>query len=321
MMEALAERMAAAAVVGEDEVEVIEILDSGDEDEDVVLVGGGAVDVIDLVGWSSGGEDDGEVAPAEEAVPSPRTRTPRTPRKPRAAAAREPPACARRGADVWLAGAWAQVAAADEAEGRRRARAYSFARVRAAAAAALLRYFDENVLAGRLGTGGEEAAPRVEVGWNARLLKTAGVTYMRRVGGERRARIELSVKVVDDADRLYCTLAHEVCHATAWLVDDVARPPHGREFKAWAAVFRRWDAALGITTCHEYEIQFRFVYTCQECGYAYGRHSRSIDVARQLCGKCKGRLVLHAKKAAEIRAEVTARRELAAGEHQPLARR
>ena len=42
------------------------------------------------------------------------------------------------------------------------------------------------------------------------------------------ARVELSSKVVDCADRLQRTLAHELCHVGAWLLDHVSKPPHGQ---------------------------------------------------------------------------------------------
>ncbi len=42
------------------------------------------------------------------------------------------------------------------------------------------------------------------------------------------ARVELSSKVVDCEDRLQRTLAHELCHVAAWLLDHVSKPPHGQ---------------------------------------------------------------------------------------------
>ena len=56
----------------------------------------------------------------------------------------------------------------------------------------------------------------------------------RGVGRTRQARIELSTKVLTDEDRLASTLAHEMCHAAAWLLDGEMQPPHGRCFKKWA---------------------------------------------------------------------------------------
>ena len=42
------------------------------------------------------------------------------------------------------------------------------------------------------------------------------------------ARVELSSKVVDCPDRLRRTLAHELCHVAAWLIDHSSKPPHGQ---------------------------------------------------------------------------------------------
>ncbi|NXQ62368.1 ACRC protein, partial [Anthoscopus minutus] len=56
----------------------------------------------------------------------------------------------------------------------------------------------------------------MEIIWNKKMRKTAGycVTGQREgPEGKRYARIELSEKVCDSADRLQDTLIHEVCHA------------------------------------------------------------------------------------------------------------
>lgn len=173
----------------------------------------------------------------------------------------------------------------------------AFAQTRNAAADKLLRYFDREVLRGGV-IHDESGCRRVTVGWNARLYKTAGVTYLRRKAesGDPIAAIELSIKVVDEPARLYNTLAHELCHAATWIVDRIAKPPHGDHFKAWASRFARWDSQLRITTCHEYAIRYKFNYECVACGLRYGRHSRSINTEKQVCGRCKGRLELLAAR-------------------------
>lgn len=73
--------------------------------------------------------------------------------------------------------------------------------------------------------------------WSKRLNKTAGVTLMRRELGQRKAAIELSTKVLDSLPKLRQTLCHEMCHAAAWILDGVSKPPHGATFKRWA---RTW---------------------------------------------------------------------------------
>ena len=107
-------------------------------------------------------------------------------------------------------------------------------------------------------------------------------------------------QVVDDDRRLQETLLHELCHAAAWVVDGVRKPPHGAAFYKWG---ERASTATGlpVTRCHTYEIQYKHTWSCvghrgaQEpgvmgggCGAVIGRHSRSIDPAKHVCGRCKG---------------------------------
>lgn len=75
--------------------------------------------------------------------------------------------------------------------------------------------------------------------WSKQLRTTAGLTRLKkttRLGSppQRTAKIELSVKIIDELQRLRSTLLHEMCHAAAWLVDGTAKPPHGACFKKWA---------------------------------------------------------------------------------------
>lgn len=146
--------------------------------------------------------------------------------------------------------------------------------------------------------------------WNAKLKTTAGVTYTSRqaappalddVGGgssslpfQMVARIELSTHVVDNSSKLRQTLCHEMCHAAAWLIDGMSKPPHGPAFRAWASRAMAKLPGLDVSTCHSYDIAFKFNYQCTTlgCGSMYGRHSDSINTARQVCGLCGGPLRL-----------------------------
>jgi len=131
--------------------------------------------------------------------------------------------------------------------------------------------------------------------------------------------------VVDCEDRLRETLLHELCHAAAWVVDGVRKPPHGPHFYAWGA---KATAATGlpVTRCHAYAIAFKHTWKCvghddsaannrpssgsgtvlalspgvgsdddddddrelvmsgggRGCGAVIGRHSRSVDVTKQV---------------------------------------
>lgn len=52
-------------------------------------------------------------------------------------------------------------------------------------------------------------------------------------------------------------------------------------------------AGVQIATKHKYELDHSHHYKCSNdvCGYVYGRWSKSIDVTKSLCGKCRGVLV------------------------------
>ncbi|RVX67102.1 hypothetical protein B0A52_08345 [Exophiala mesophila] len=133
------------------------------------------------------------------------------------------------------------------------------------------------------------------------------------------ASIELAEKIIDREERLVNTLAHEFCHLTNFMISGVRDNPHGTSFKEWAAKVTRhlqtnttnpvWRQ-VQVTTKHSYAIDHKYLWICsgrektqamemlniadaddQGCGAEYGRHSKSIDTAKQRCGRCRGVLV------------------------------
>jgi predicted SprT family Zn-dependent metalloprotease len=145
---------------------------------------------------------------------------------------------------------------------------------------------------------GKRLPEGLEITWNKRLSTTAGLTHYRRelptdplLAPIYQARIELSCKVIDDAGKLERTLVHEMCHVAAWLIDHIAKPPHGPAFKAWAARVMRSAPHLEVSTCHQYEIHFAYQWQCSGCDQTYGRHSNSIDTTKKVCGRCRGKLI------------------------------
>lgn len=134
----------------------------------------------------------------------------------------------------------------------------------------------------------------VLVVWSKRLNTTAGRAHLEHKGEEYTATIELSTKVVDSHAKLRNTLCHEMCHAMQWLDMHTCKPAHGPAFKLWAHKAMKEYPDLRITTCHNYDIDFKFKYRCQTgwCNRVIGRHSNSIDVSKKGCGACGGRLEL-----------------------------
>ncbi|XP_034399150.1 acidic repeat-containing protein isoform X2 [Cyclopterus lumpus] len=134
----------------------------------------------------------------------------------------------------------------------------------------------------------------MSVTWNKKMRKTAGycITGQERCGGNRYARIELSEKVCDSADRLRDTLIHEMCHAATWLINAV-RDGHGNFWKLYARKSTLAHPELPmVTRCHSYDIKYKFQYQCTRCQNLIGRHSKSLDTQRFMCALCNGQLVL-----------------------------
>ncbi len=93
----------------------------------------------------------------------------------------------------------------------------------------------------------------LQIKWNPSLQTTAGITkYSRKYGIDGRltytASVELSSKVVDCESRLKQTFCHELCHVAAWLVDHIAKPPHGPVFKNWADKAMQLYPDLNVST-------------------------------------------------------------------------
>jgi hypothetical protein len=96
--------------------------------------------------------------------------------------------------------------------------------------------------------------------------------------------------VVDNDERLRLTLAHEMCHVAAWLVDGVNAPAHGPHFWKWASQVERTIPSIRVTKCHSYEINVPYKFTCTNggCGHIYSRHSKKgIDPNRWVAGRVR----------------------------------
>eukprot|EP00062_Callorhinchus_milii_P023310 gi/632982021/ref/XP_007907908.1/ PREDICTED: acidic repeat-containing protein isoform X1 [Callorhinchus milii] len=136
---------------------------------------------------------------------------------------------------------------------------------------------------------------KMEINWNKKMRKTAGycVTGQKRENGlHRYARVELSEKVCDSAERLRDTLIHELCHAATWLINGV-RDGHGRFWQLYAkkSIVVHPELPM-VTRCHTYKINYKYTYQCSKCKNMIGRHSKSLDTQRFACALCTGVLVL-----------------------------
>ncbi|XP_043314186.1 acidic repeat-containing protein isoform X2 [Cervus elaphus] len=136
---------------------------------------------------------------------------------------------------------------------------------------------------------------KIEIGWSKKMLRSAGLCTtgkLRYPKRQRYAKIQISLKVCDSADRLRDTLIHEVCHAASWLLDGI-RDSHGDMWRYYARKSNMVHPELPkVTRCHNYKINYKIYYECTQCKSRVGRYSRSLDTTRFICAKCKGSLVL-----------------------------
>ncbi|XP_039181275.1 acidic repeat-containing protein isoform X2 [Crotalus tigris] len=152
----------------------------------------------------------------------------------------------------------------------------------------LYSFYNRSVFEGKL-------PERMEIIWNKKMQKTAGCCVTGQVKDpetQRYAKIMLSEKVCDSADRLRDTLIHELCHAATWLIHGV-RDGHGRFWNLYANKSAAIHPELPVVSrCHNYEIKYKFTYECLQCKNTIGRHSKSLDTQRFVCALCKGQLEL-----------------------------
>ncbi|KAK2062351.1 hypothetical protein LY76DRAFT_565297 [Colletotrichum caudatum] len=168
-----------------------------------------------------------------------------------------------------------------------------------------LRELDNAITQGKLQALAESTGG-IKINWSAKLNTTAGRANWRRekvrsklpdgtekpIADRHHASIELAEKVIDDEHRLLNVVAHEFCHLANFMVSGITGNPHGKEFKAWAAKCsqRFGDRGIEVTTKHTYEIDYKYIWECTECGLEYKRHSKSINPERHRCGSCKAML-------------------------------
>lgn len=120
----------------------------------------------------------------------------------------------------------------------------------------LYKMFNDDVFEGKLD---------LDIVWNKKLTTTAG----RFIGKssrkiENKSIIQLSDKVLTSADRLRCTLIHEMCHAATWIFNK--EKGHGPVWRAWASRANKAYPELPvINRCHSYDIEYKYTYKCDMC--------------------------------------------------------
>ncbi|KAK7937386.1 HMG box-containing protein [Apiospora aurea] len=175
-----------------------------------------------------------------------------------------------------------------------------FDAVKESVAERFLAELDEKVTDGQLSkltatTGG------ITIKWSTTLQSTAGRAHWKckettttteqpdgTMAMSGSAHIELATKVLLNEPDLLNTVAHEFCHLATFMLDSKPKAAHGAEFKRWGAKCSRvFGASRGIvvTTKHNYEIEYKYIWRCVECLTEVQRHSKSVDPVKHRCGR------------------------------------
>ncbi|KAM4038411.1 uncharacterized protein ACNLHF_016731 [Anomaloglossus baeobatrachus] len=126
--------------------------------------------------------------------------------------------------------------------------------------------------------------------WNKSLKTTAGECLQGMKDNQRMSVILLSNRVLDSAERLRSTVAHEMCHAACWIIDGEAFDNHGPLWQAYAKRVNEIHPELPeVTRCHNYTIHYNYYYQCNLCDHKIGRYQKIAD-AKCYCSRCGGRL-------------------------------
>ncbi|CAF2119694.1 unnamed protein product [Rotaria magnacalcarata] len=161
----------------------------------------------------------------------------------------------------------------------------------------LLSMFNRDVFSSQL-------SGNISVAWSSRLTATAGHCTTRRTA--QTAIITLSTKVCDSPERCRDTLLHEMCHAAVTLIDGVMEQGHGPLWRQWTRMAERCYPYLPlISVKHTYDVIYKFIYCCAKCKHEVYRHSKSLNLDVDVCGKCMGRFQLTTNhKQIEINSEL-----------------
>ncbi|KAL3178107.1 hypothetical protein MRX96_038636 [Rhipicephalus microplus] len=93
--------------------------------------------------------------------------------------------------------------------------------------------------------------PPGEISWNSRLISTAGRCFNLP---NHKYRVELSLKILRNAEQTRDTVLHELCHAAVWCLHNCKRGGHGELWHFWVdRAARRFPKLPPAQRCHDYK--------------------------------------------------------------------
>ena len=102
--------------------------------------------------------------------------------------------------------------------------------------------------------------------------------------------IYLSIRSLDNPERLRDTLLHELCHATVYQIDEIREEdPHGPKWEWWIQQVGYKHPNISKLTVFCDDERNEYLYKCSKCGRDIGA-KQSLPKYLKKCVKCNGRL-------------------------------
>ncbi|KAI9597994.1 SprT-like family-domain-containing protein [Syncephalis fuscata] len=134
------------------------------------------------------------------------------------------------------------------------------------------------------------------IDWDNKGRRTGGWCHFEtqtQEDGSVRAKpyIRLVEKVIDSAERLAEVLVHEMTHAATFVINHTCKAHHGPIFRIWCQRINKIYPTLKTSRTHNFDIYYKYQWRCTNtsCAIIIGRHSKSLDITRKVCGKCYSR--------------------------------
>ena len=132
----------------------------------------------------------------------------------------------------------------------------------------------------------------VEIEFNFQLWRPSGAahTLVRGDDNSRYYKIFLSVRHMEDPERLRDTLIHEMCHVAVWLLNVNPRSKDGDHGPCWQKLATHAQSVHPNIIIQKFERHATFtfyLYKCTDCGCDIGENvPREKD--QRTCPKCGG---------------------------------
>ena len=135
-----------------------------------------------------------------------------------------------------------------------------------------------------------------DISWNNRFRgATAGVAKFRKENGSEYRSIEISSKYIKQyPDQLKSIMLHEMIHIVLEIGEN-----HGKNFKIEMNRINKQlelegdhsRVSVRISEDKRLPRDYKYTYFCRKCGQIYNRVRKPIDLKRNVCGRCYGKLV------------------------------